>query len=65
MDSKTTIHNKLFDLEDSMVVYVIYNAETLEQLINSVHNIHNTTTLNEEIICWTVRYINISILTHR
>ena len=35
MDSKTTIqHNKLMHLEVSMVMYGIYNAETLEKLIN-------------------------------
>ena len=43
MDSKTTIqHNKLMQLENSMSMYGVYNAETLEKLINTVHNIHNT-----------------------
>ena len=43
MDSKTTIqHNKLIQLENSMLMYGIYNAETLERLINTVHHIHNT-----------------------
>ena len=38
MDSKTTIqHNKLIQLENSMLMYGIYNAETLEQIINTVH----------------------------
>ena len=50
MDSKTTIqHNKLMHLEDSMVMYGIYNAETLEQLINTVHHICRTTTFNEKL----------------
>ena len=50
MDSKTTIqHNKLMQLEDSMVIYGIYNAETIEQLINAVHCIHNTTSSNEKL----------------
>ena len=45
MKSKTAVqHNKLIHLEDSMVMHGIYNAETLEQLINTVHCIHNTTT---------------------
>ena len=44
MDSKTTIQcTKLIQLENSMLMYGIYNAETLEQLINTVHHIHNTT----------------------
>ena len=43
MDSKTTIHcNKLIQLENSILKYGIYNTETLE---NTVHNIHNTTSL--------------------
>ena len=43
MESKTAIqHNKLMQLENSLLMYGIYNAETLEKLINTVHNIHNT-----------------------
>ena len=50
MNSKTTIkHNELMHLEDSAVMYSIYNAEILEQLINTVHCIHNTTTSNEKL----------------
>ena len=33
----------LMQLENSMLMYGIYNVETLEKLINTVHNIHNTT----------------------
>ena len=29
-------------LENSLVMYGIYNTETLEQLINTVHHIHIT-----------------------
>ena len=44
MDSKTTIqHNKLMQLENSMLMYGIYNAEMLEKLINTVHYIYNIT----------------------
>ena len=50
MDSKTTIqHNKLMQLENSMLMYGIYNAETLEKLINTVQNIHNITPLHERL----------------
>ena len=50
MDSKTTFqHNKLMQLENSMLMYGIYNAETLEKLINTVHNIHNTASLHERL----------------
>ena len=41
MDSKTTIqHNNLMQLENSMLMHGIYNAETLGKLINSVNHIH-------------------------
>ena len=42
LDSKTTIQcNKLIQLENSMLIYGIYNTETLEHLINMVHYIHH------------------------
>ena len=50
MDSKTIMqHNKLIQLENSMLIYGVYNAETLEKLINTVHNIHNMTSLHEKL----------------
>ena len=65
MDSKTTIqHNKLMQLENSMMMYGIYNAEMLEKLINTVHNTLNTS-LHERLFarqqsCLTLRslYVN-------
>ena len=50
MDSRTTIkHNKLMQLENSMLMYGIYNPETLQRLISTVHHIHNTTSLQERV----------------
>ena len=50
MDSKTTIqHNKLMQLENSMLMYGIYNAEMLEKLINTVQNICNTTSSHDRL----------------
>ena len=50
MDSKTTTQcNKLMKLENSMLMYGIYNAETLEKLINTVYNIHNMTSSHERL----------------
>ena len=50
MDSKTTNqHNKLMQLENSMLMYGIYNAEMLEKLINTVYNIHNTTSSHKRL----------------
>ena len=50
MDSKSTIQcNKLIQLENSMLMYGVYDAETLEKLINTVHHIHNTTSFHERL----------------
>ena len=68
MDSKTTIqHNKLMQLENSMLMYGIYNAETLEKLINTMLNIHNTTSSHERLFaglqsCLTLRSLHANSL---
>ena len=50
MDSKTTIQcNKMIQLENSILMYGIYNADTLEKLIDMVHQIHNTTSSHERL----------------
>ena len=50
MDSKADIQcNNLMHLENSMLMYSVYNTETLEKLIKTVHNIHNTTTSHERL----------------
>ena len=50
MDNKANIqHNKLMQLENSMLMYGVYNGETLEKLITTVHNIHNITSSNERL----------------
>ena len=36
-------------LENSVLMYGIYNAEMLEKLINTVHHIHNTTSSHERL----------------
>ena len=41
--------NKIFHLEDSMVMYGVYNSDTLEDLIDTVHKLHNRTTWNEKL----------------
>ena len=61
MDSKTTIqHNKLIQLENAMLIYSIYNAETLEKLISTVHHIHNTTS-SHETVCRTTKLIHTQV----
>ena len=50
MESKANIQcNKLMHLEDNMVMYGVYDTETLEKLVNTVHTMQNTTTPNERL----------------
>ena len=50
MNKKANIQqNKLMKLDDTMLMYGIYNAEMLEKLIKSVHEIHNTTSSHEKL----------------
>ena len=42
-------HNKLMKLDDTMLMYGIYNAKTLEKLINKVHEVHNATSSHEKL----------------
>ena len=51
MDNEANIQcNKIMQLENSMLMYSIYNAETLEELIATVHNTHNTTSSHERLL---------------
>ena len=50
MDDKANIQcNKLMKLDNSMSMYGIYNAKTLEKLIKTAHGIHNTTSSHERL----------------
>ena len=50
MENKVKLQcNKLIHSEDSMVMYGIYNAEILEKLITTIHQMHNITTPNERL----------------
>ena len=42
-------HNKLLKLDNTMLMYGIYNVETLEKLINTVWDIHNVTSSHERL----------------
>ena len=51
IDNKVDLQrNKIFHLEDSMVMYGVYNSDTLEDLIGTVHKLHNKTTWNEKLL---------------
>ena len=50
MGNKASIQcNKLMKLDDTMLMYGIYNVVTLEKLINTVHEIHNETSSHEKL----------------
>ena len=50
MENKAEIQcNKLTQMENSMLMYGIYNAEAFEKLITTVHNMHNTTSSHERL----------------
>ena len=50
MNNKANIQcNKLMKLDDTMPMYGIFNVETLEKLIRTVHEIHNTTSSHEKL----------------
>ena len=57
METKFNIqHNKLIHLEDSVVMYGVYNAETLENLINTVNQMHNAATPNERLLTGKIKH---------
>ena len=50
MNNKANIeHNKLMKLDNTMLMYGILNVETLEKLIKTVCEIHNTTSLHKKL----------------
>ena len=52
-------HNWLIHLEGYVVMYGVYNAETLEKLVKTVHQMHSTTTPNEKLFAgeWSTAFI--------
>ena len=56
MENKVDIQcNKTFHLEDSMVMYGIYNSDTLEDLTNTVHRLHSQSTWNERLFAGQIK----------
>ena len=65
MERKSDIqHNKIYHLEDTMIMYVIYNSDTLAQLIETVHRMHNTTSYREN-ICRKTQPVVCTLFTSR
>ena len=49
MNNKTNVqHNRIYHLEDTMIMYSVYNSDTLTDLIDTVHRMQNFTTWNEK-----------------
>ena len=49
MNKKTDLqHNRIHPLEDTMIMYGVYNSDTLTDLIYTVHRMQNFTTWNEK-----------------
>ena len=49
MDKKTNIQcNRIHHLEDTMIMYGVYNSDTLTDLTDSVHRMQNFITWNEK-----------------
>ena len=46
--------NRFYHLEDTMIMYGRYNSETLTNLIETVHKMHNNTTWKEKIFAGTM-----------
>ena len=50
INSKTEIdHNRVYQLEDIMLMYSKYNSDTLMELVKTVHQVQNVTTWKEKI----------------
>ena len=50
LNSRTNInHNRVYHLEDTMIMYGKYNSDTLMELVNTVHQMQNVTTWKEKI----------------
>ena len=49
MNKKTDVqHNRIHHLEDTMIMYGVYNSNTLKDLIDTVQRMQNFTTWNEK-----------------
>ena len=50
LNSKTSIdHNRVYHLQDTMIMYGKYNSDTLMELVNMVHQMQNITTWKEKV----------------
>ena len=70
MENKVDIQcSKIFHLEDSMVMYGIYNSDPLEALTDTVHRLHNKSTWNEKLLAGEIKdsyhwYLSAKVVNH-
>ena len=70
METKVNLqHNKHIHLQNYVVMYRVYNAESLEKLINTIHQMHNITIQNERLFTGTLStaytwYVNKNSVHH-
>ena len=48
-ESQNIEYNRIYHLEDTMIMYGKYNSDTLTNLIDMVHRMHNLTSLKERL----------------
>ena len=57
MNKKTNVQcNRIHHLEDTMIMYGVYNSDTLTDLIDTVHRMQNFTTWNEKTFAGKLHY---------
>ena len=50
LNSRTSIdHNRVYHLEDTMIMYGKYSSDTLMELVNMVHQMQNVTTWKKQL----------------
>ena len=55
MNKKTNVQcNKIHHLEDTMIMYGVYNSDTLTDFIDTVRRMQNFTTWDEKDFCWKI-----------
>ena len=57
-------HNRIYHLKDTMIMYGKYNSDTLTNLIDTVHILHNLTSLKEKLFVGKVNEWLKQELTH-
>ena len=63
-ERQNTQHNRIYHFKDIMIMYSKYNSDTLTNLIDTVHRMHNLTSLKEKLFVGKVNEWLKQQLTH-